>query len=103
MNEYREEIDHICDNMKVGECAAISIGNFEKAYPCGFPSIYKTHEQAFLSSKIGSSFGAWHVEYFHEQGQVRILRCKEGGKRVYVDPDREHLFKRMPDGSLERV
>ena len=77
---------------------------FQDAYPCGFPSIYENHEQAFLSSMVGSAWGVWRVNRNVETGDYTISKhpYRESGKRYYVDPDRAHLFKRMPDGTLEK-
>lgn len=100
MNKERRFIKHVCKRMKVGECYTISRRIFHQAYPCGWPSIYETTEQAFLSSMVGSAWGAWRVWKNSENGDVTISKHHPSNKRYYVDPDRSHLFKRMPDGSL---
>ena len=76
---------------------------FEEAFPCGFPSIYRNHKHAFLSSMIGSGWGCWRVRQDFESGHYVISRHKESSKRYYVDPDREHLFKKMSDGTLKSI
>ena len=88
--------------MKPGERIDVCPNIFQRAYPCGFPSIYQTHEQAFLSSRVGSSWGVCRVKLNFESFAYIISRHEESDKRYYVDPDREHLFRRMPDGTLER-
>ena len=101
MNNARRYIDGVCNEMKVGERLDVGRRLFIRAYPCGFSSIYNTHAQAFLSSKAGAAWGVWQVISNFETGDFTIHKCKESDKRYYVDPDREHLFDRMPDGTLE--
>jgi len=100
-NRTRKFIDNICNLMKVGQYRVISREIFNKSYPCGFPTIYRNHMEAFLSTKVGSSWGGWKVEQNPETGDYIISRHKETDKRVYIDPDREHLFTKMSDGSLQ--
>lgn len=89
--------------MEVGQRINFSSDVFEKAFPCGWPSIYRTHEQAFLSAQMGSAFGAWTCEKSLTDGSYRVGKHEEGKKRVYVDPDREHYFKKNDDGTLTRI
>jgi len=99
-----EWIKNLCyDTVGEGERIAIDRRIFEEAFPCGFPSIYKTPEQAFLSTMIGSAWGIWKVETNFETGNVIISKHKGSNKRYYVDPDREHLFKKLPDGTYEPI
>lgn len=88
--------------LEIGQSIVIDRHIFEEAYRCGWPSIYETPEQAFLSSRIGSAWGAWRVKVLLENGNRVVSRCEEQDKRVYCDPDRDWMFKRMPDGSLEK-
>lgn len=98
----RKYIQDLCYRMKVGEAINFSKRLFAIAFPCGWPSMYTNHEQAFLSSMIGSGCGVWRVKYNHVEDYITVSRHEESNKRYYIDPDREHLFKRMPDGTLER-
>ena len=98
----REHIHLECYRMKVGERAILPRRLFNVAFPCGYPSIYQTSIQAFLSGMIGSGCGVWRAEQDPETGDIMVSRHEESKKRYYVDPDREHLFKRVEDGSLER-
>lgn len=91
MNE-REIIDKTCAEMKEGQEARFDHFTFSEAFPCGFPSIYNTHEEAFLSSRIGSAWGTWKVRQDPITHDYIISRHVAGDKRVYVDPDRAHLF-----------
>lgn len=101
MNE-RAYVMQIVKKLKVGEVIIIDRRLFEDAFPCGHFSIYNNPMQAFLSSMIGSAWGGWRVNRSPESGDYTVSRHEESDKRYYVDPDREHLFKRMPDGTLER-
>jgi hypothetical protein len=89
-----------CYRMKVGQRLVIDRRIFQDAFICGFPSIYETSEQAFLSSMIDSGRGTWRVHRDFEKGDYVVSRHKPSDKRYYIDPDREHLFKKLPDGSL---
>ncbi|KKM28187.1 hypothetical protein LCGC14_1567160 [marine sediment metagenome] len=91
-----------CYRMKVGNCLRVSGKMFLKAFPFGFPTIYKTPEQAFLSTMMGSAWGVWRVDRDFDSMDFIISRHEESKKRYYADPDREHLFKRVEDGTLER-
>lgn len=90
-----------CYQMKEGERLRIECDAFNRAFPCGWPSIYETSEQAFLSGMIGSAWGTFTVTRDIVTGDVTICRNPAGDKRVYCDPDREHWFRRTPDGYLE--
>lgn len=99
-NHEREYCDRLCQRLKIGEEICFDKYVFEDAYPCGFPSIYNNHMEAFLSSKIGSAWGCWKVERNPISGYYIVSRHEEGTKRVYVDPDRALLFKEV-NGFLE--
>jgi hypothetical protein len=101
MRHARSMIDDHCANMKPGQRVTITRRIFLEAYPCGWPSIYETPEQAFLSSKIGSAWGCWRVTVDPFSGDRIISRHEESDRRVYVDPDRAHLFERGEDGFLK--
>lgn len=63
--------------------------------------MYETSEDRFLSQMVGSGWGCWRVRYNWHNDTFTISRHEEGKKRVYVDPDRRYMFKRMKDGSYE--
>lgn len=100
VNREREYIEHDLAFMAEGQEIVISAELFERAYPCGWPSIYNTHREAFLSSRIGSAWGAWTCEQLFRSGDYRVGRHKEGPKLVYCDPDRDYLYDRLPSGEL---
>lgn len=100
MNSERSYCDRLCNQLKIGQEICFSEDVFENAYPCGYPSIYNNHMEAFLSSKIGSAWGCWKVNQNLESGYYIVSRHHEGTKRVYVDPDRAHLFTEV-NGTLE--
>lgn len=98
-----KRIIEMVEHMQVGTRTEIDGIVFDDAFPCGFPSIYQTSVQHFLSNFVGSAWGRATVERQLERQNYIISRNGEDlTKRVYVDPDREHLFQRMPNGSLER-
>ena len=90
------------NNILEGGRAVIDGRLFDEAFLCGWPTIYKTPEQAFLSSMIGSGCGMWRISRDLETRNVIISRHKVSNKRYYIDPDREYLFTKQPDGTLER-
>lgn len=96
----KQQIQNILYKMKIGEEIVISCSVFEESFQCGWPSIYRTHEEAFLSSMIGSGCGMWRVRCNGFSMDRIISRHEESDKRYYVDPDRAHLFKIGPDGTL---
>ena len=103
MRRYsRKAIEAILKTMVVGQRVYFNRRDFEEAYPCGWPTIYHSHEQAFLSSRPGSAWGSWRVHYDVMHNQYGVERAPEGPKRVYVDPDRAHFYDRKPNGTLVR-
>ncbi len=101
MNRAREMAKAECYKMEEGQRIEFCGRAFSEAFPCGWPTIYKTHEQAFLSTMIGSAWGCWRVSKNYEKNNYVISRHPESDKRFYADPDRAHLFKSMPDGTLQ--
>jgi len=99
----RRYLNKIFRGMKIGDCVRIEESIFREAYPCGWPSMYRTPEQAFLSSMIGSAWGVWRVRFDYESRSYIVSKYQGSEtKRYYVDPDRECLFKKELDGSLVR-
>lgn len=97
--EYIQQ--YLYDYVLRGQCMDIEGHLFREAFMCGWPTIYNTPEQAFLSSMIGSAWGAWTVMRRPDKDIYTICRHQESDKQFYVDPDREWMFNKMPDGSLE--
>ncbi len=103
MKYKKEYIQSICYRMKPGEHIKFNRYEFSNAFAFGWPTIYETPIQAFLSSMIGSGCGVWRVVRDQETGDIIVSRHEESEKRYYIDPDRRHLFKRVEDGTLERI
>jgi hypothetical protein len=102
MNRFATQIRDICYGIKIGQRLCVSSRMFYNAFPTSPDwGIYRTSRQAFLSGMMGSAWGCWTLEDMSEVGCVIIGRHKESDKRVYVDPDTEHLFTKMPDGELK--
>ena len=99
----RDYIRSTCYSLKEGQEHRIERRYFDDAFGsmCGFPGIYETPEQAFLSGMIGSGWGAFRVRRDAETGDVVVSRHQESDRRYYADPDRMYLYKKMPDGTLE--
>lgn len=93
-------IQSLCYRLNEGERIDISGRLFEEAFVCGWPTIYNTPIEAFLSSMIGSAWGVWTCERNPIRDYYTIGRHPEGHERTYVDPDRAHLFRRGEDGFL---
>lgn len=105
MRRERDEIEHHMRYMKPGTFLSVPAREFCLAYPCGWPSIYETHEQAFLSSAIGSASGVWRVVFQMGPNPAYVISRHEEdvtGRRHYVDPDRAYLFDQQPDGTFVR-
>lgn len=65
---------------------------------------YPTVRQAVMSALIGSGYGGWTwEETLADRPAVRIARHPCGDKCTYVDPDREHLFTKQPDGTYVAI
>ena len=113
MKQLGRDIIEMVERMGAGECIDFDARIFEDAFSIGpwggFPGIYRTSIQMFLSNTTGSAWGRQTAEYI--SGPMPVVRIEKHWhyhepyemKRVYVDPDREDLFKRMPDGSLEHI
>lgn len=85
--------------MKPGMACRVERAVFEEAYPCKYPN---GHMEVFLASMPGSAWGVWRVRVDHD-GAYIVTKHEEGGKRVFVESDRAHLFQRLPDGTLEFI
>lgn len=97
-------IRHICKEMKEGQAVNFAREFFDEAFTYGFPTIYNNAREAFLSGMIGSAWGVWRCDQNPMSGDYRVSRHKgDDTRRVYVDPDRTHLFRTMPDGTLEHI
>lgn len=86
-------IRELCRNIKVGEQIEIARQCFEDEFRCGWPTIYRTPREAFLSSQIGSAWGTYRCEQNPITGNYRISRHEPGKERVYIDPDREDWYR----------
>ncbi len=105
MDRYRGKIEMQMRAMKPGMYLSIDARDFVRAYPCGWPSIYETHEQSFLSKQIGSAAGVWRVQFQAGPNPAYVISRHEEdtqGRRFYVDPDRAYLFDPQPDGTWVR-
>jgi hypothetical protein len=103
MSGEREFIQEAVDRLQVGECITIDCHTFDRAFACGWPTIYRTSTEAFLSSQTGSAWGRIRVSRDMMTGDATISKHEEGSRRVYADPDREHLYRRDADGGLDFV
>ena len=100
MNNFREFIEDELSRMAIGQEIWFEPWIFSQAFPCGWPSIYRTPREAFLSSRVGSAWGCWTCEE-ERRGALRVGRHKgDETRRVYCDPDREDWFDRLPSGEL---
>lgn len=93
----REFVLRHCSRLKIGEEIVLEDSVVREGFPCGWR--YHTHNEALLSCLPGAAWGAYRVTHKMEDGLVVISRHKEGKRRVSVDPDREHLYRRIPDGT----
>lgn len=102
MKSRADYIKARCFRMKPGDCISVPFMMFQDAFPPDhhLGGIYETSRQVFLSSMVGSAWGAWTVDQREQHNEVVICHHFETNKRVYCDPDRDHLFKKMPDGEL---
>ena len=100
MSSAHDHVQGLVVRLKPGEHICFAGRLFREAYPCGWPSIYETHEQSFLSKQMGSAWGAFRVQARPDEDVFEVSRHHpDERRRVYVDPDREHLYRRAPDGS----
>jgi len=99
----RKYIQDQVDAMKVGERLVVKRRDFADAFRCGFPSIYNTPMEAFLSAQVGSAWGRIRATENPETGDIVVSKHEESDNRHYVDPDRAHLFKRGADGYLHHI
>lgn len=100
-----DRIRSIAMNMQVGQVLKIDRDDFEMAFPVHpIIGMYREPRQAFLSSMPGTAWGEWtcEIDPFSRYSYV-IKRPGGGQKRVYCDPDREHLYQRQEDGTLEYI
>lgn len=89
-----------------GQELVISHLDFTETFCSGWPSMYETPEQSFLSKMVGSAWGSWTVRRNAETGDFIVrkgLRYEYDenyrlDRRVYVEPDRDHLFEKTQDG-----
>ena len=93
----KAKVLHLVSRMKPGQYVDIDAWEFQDAYPSGWPSIYPSAREAFLSSQVGSGWGSVTCER-HPKGHYTIGIHEPGDKRVYVDPDREDWFTKLPNG-----
>jgi hypothetical protein len=90
------------DKMKIGQRLVIPRHVFEDAFnDVGWPSIYNTSIESFLSKQIGSAWGCIRCECDLMTGDYIISKHEESEKRYYTDPDREYLYDRQHDGTLK--
>lgn len=99
MNAARAHVEVMLAGMEPGQRCKVEAWLLEEAFPYGWPSIYRNAREAFLSSRIGSAYGTWTCELELDARAYTIGRHEERDEIVYVDPDREHLFKRLEDGT----
>jgi hypothetical protein len=98
--DKKDFINMLYEEVKEGQELEVSRFLILDNFICGFPTIYNTPEEAFLSSMIGSSWGVWRIRKNVEKATYIISRHSESSFRYYVDPDRAHLFKPGPDNTL---
>lgn len=102
MSRDRQLVEDILLGVKVGQEIVIDKFQMESAYRFGFPSIYNSVEESFLSSMVGSSWGCWTCKR-DINGNYIIGHHDEKPGMVYVDPDRSHLYKKSSSGFLVRA
>lgn len=102
MKNARTIIQYELRRMSIGQEIVFDRYIFVEAYLCGWPSIYNSHEESFLSCQIGSAWGVWRVRFDFEHEFYIVSKHEESKKRYYVDPDRAYLFTRLPDNTLQR-
>lgn len=97
----RQCVEEVLKKVKIGMCLEIEGYLLRRAFPCGWPSMYRNTEQAFLSTRIGSAWGSWRIRRSLDRDSFIISHHEESTKRYYVDPDQEWLYDRASDGTLE--
>lgn len=100
MTTDREFFERRLRKMAEGTYLDVDGRDFRRMYPCGFPTIYDTPEQSFLSKQVGSAWGVWTCTHKFSSDVYTIGHHAETRTRVYVDPDHAHMFKRLPSGEL---
>lgn len=91
--------------LKEGQCINLEARIIDDKFPVGM-SEWRTPRERLLSNLMGSAYGGFTVDERRSAGYGYIyVICRHacGEKRVYVDPDREHLFDKKPDGSYESI
>ncbi len=98
----RGRIQAEVDRMTDGQRLDVDWFEFSREFAYGWPSIYETPIQSFLSKQMGSAWGNITADMHPSGKYVTIAKHAErpNPKRVYVDPDRGHMFDRSPDGEL---
>lgn len=100
----RDVIHKMLYSMSEGQECVFNRHEIDEAFPVHpLFGIYRTSREALLSSLMGTAWGSFTCEQNIWDGSYKISRNATGEKRVYCDPDREHLYKRMPDGTLEYI
>lgn len=91
------------DAMKPGDVIFFNPFELSRAFPFGWPSIYGNLTDSVMSSLIGSAYGRYKIDadyWAHGRFWFKISCHEPSDKIVYADPDRRHLYQRMPDGEL---
>lgn len=108
-NVAAEMMRAVCNTMKPGQRVNFDGQSFRRAFkprPLSFLLSRRVADDeidAFLEGSIGSAWGCWDVRH-RDFDDVYVIERREGGeKRVYVDPDKRHMFLKLPDGSMERA
>lgn len=87
-------VQMMVNKLQVGQCIDFGGHRFREDFRCGYPSIYNTSVQSFLSKQIGAAWGS--VTCVHDEYNDVYRVCKHEvneQRRVYVDPDRECLYE----------
>lgn len=91
---------NLCYAMNIGERVYVPVEEFEDIFGMG---IYPSAIDNFLAGMMGSDYGAFTAAFVWERQHVRICRnADNGGKRVYVSPDRRDLFEQIGDEYVYR-
>jgi hypothetical protein len=101
----KKEIMYHVNNMEIGQRLEIPAYYFNAAFEHGWPTMYENAKDSFLSKMIGSAYGSFTVKETISGGDGKFYPCviisrnEESSKRVYVDPDRRHLYDEI-DGEF---